>query len=199
MRRSISTTALSFGSTESKSCVPTDLRVRPSTPSPARITNLGSTSSLKSYQRHSFTCGRAKTLWRVQAFNVSQTSGDFKFDLELFDPFGPDLSAPSIVDLNPAAGRLLAELNQIEVTFSEEVTGITADDLIVAGSPARTLTGEGAGPYLFRVPSGPRRGSAIELGPGATASPTSPSAETPLRAASGRTPSIRRCLPMIWC
>lgn len=39
--------------------------------------------------------------------------------------------------------------DQVSVTFSESVTGVTADQLSVNGRPATQVTGGGAGPYVF--------------------------------------------------
>ncbi len=85
----------------------------------------------------------------VQAFNVSVSSTDFKFDCELVDPFGPDITAPSVATRIPAAGAIVRRLSRIEVRFDEPVTGVDAADLIVAGAPAAAVSGGGPGPYVF--------------------------------------------------
>ena len=43
----------------------------------------------------------------------------------------------------------IAEIPSVSVTFSEPMTGVTADDLLVNGSAATSVTGSGAGPYAF--------------------------------------------------
>ncbi len=56
---------------------------------------------------------------------------------------------PYVIDEDPDRGTQVISLSQIEVTFNESVTGVTADDLTVNGSPATNVTGTGAGPYIF--------------------------------------------------
>ncbi len=87
----------------------------------------------------------------VQAFNSLKSNNDFKLDLELFDPFGPDLQPPSTAFLVPAPGSRIRRLSRVEVTFSEIVSGVDAGDLLVNGSPARQVTGEAEGPYVFTL------------------------------------------------
>ncbi|MGI8604613.1 MAG: lamin tail domain-containing protein [Verrucomicrobiales bacterium] len=55
----------------------------------------------------------------------------------------------------PAGGATVSVLTQAEVTFSENVTGVAAAHLEVNGSPATTVTGAGAGPYVFTFTSPP--------------------------------------------
>jgi hypothetical protein len=85
----------------------------------------------------------------VQAFNVTKSSADFKVDVELFDPFGPDLSPPSIARLVPASGRTVRFLDRIEVTFSESVAGVDASDLLIDGRRSTSVSGDGPGPFIF--------------------------------------------------
>src|SRR6185503_20612923 len=59
----------------------------------------------------------------VQVFNFSKNNNDLKFDLELFDPEGPDLRPPAPALVVPGPGATLRRLPRIEVTFSEEVSG----------------------------------------------------------------------------
>ncbi|MBN1441244.1 MAG: lamin tail domain-containing protein, partial [Planctomycetes bacterium] len=86
----------------------------------------------------------------VQMFNQSVSSADLWFDLELVDPLGPDLQPPEVSTVLPAPGVTLASLTQIEVFFTEDVAGVDAGDLLVGGSPAGSVSGEGRGPYVFR-------------------------------------------------
>ena len=60
-----------------------------------------------------------------------------------------DQEAPVVVNRSPVAGGRLRGLSEISVTFSELITGLGAEDLTANGAPATSLTGEGAGPYLF--------------------------------------------------
>ncbi|MBN1442484.1 MAG: lamin tail domain-containing protein, partial [Planctomycetes bacterium] len=88
----------------------------------------------------------------VQAFNISLTSTDFLIDVELLDPFGPDLTPPAVEKIVPAPGTVVRSLDRISISFSEAVTGVSAADLLVGGQPASTLAGLGAGPYDFGFP-----------------------------------------------
>jgi hypothetical protein len=60
-----------------------------------------------------------------------------------------DSIAPAVVKLKPAAGATLTELREVEVTFSEPVGGVQANDLLVNGAPATKVSGSLAGPYVF--------------------------------------------------
>src|SRR4051812_36629100 len=59
------------------------------------------------------------------------------------------IAAPTVTTLVPAAGASVSGLTQISVTFSENVTGVDADDLLLNNDPASTVSGSGAGPYVF--------------------------------------------------
>jgi len=85
----------------------------------------------------------------VQAFNASVDSDDFKIDVELVDPLGPDVTPPVVKNLTPPPGATVASLTQLRVVFSEPVTGVTAGDVRVQGAPASAVSGAGAGPYVF--------------------------------------------------
>jgi len=58
-------------------------------------------------------------------------------------------AAPTVTTLNPTAGSTVSSLTSISVTFSEAVTGVDANDLMINNIPADTVSGSGAGPYLF--------------------------------------------------
>jgi hypothetical protein len=58
---------------------------------------------------------------------------------------------PTVTSTTPARGALITSLTQVSVRFSWAVTGVTADDMIVDGTPATAVTGSGAGPYAFTV------------------------------------------------
>jgi hypothetical protein len=58
-------------------------------------------------------------------------------------------AAPTVQTLNPAAGGTVNSLTQLAVTFSEPVSGVDADDLLINSETASSVTGSGAGPYLF--------------------------------------------------
>ncbi len=63
--------------------------------------------------------------------------------------------APVVAVIDPPRGATLAELTTIEVTFSEDVYGVDAADLLVNGTPAIAVNGNGSN-YTFTVtPPGP--------------------------------------------
>ncbi len=77
----------------------------------------------------------------------------------LFDPFGVgnrwyyelvDPNPPVVVALEPPAGTVLRSLGEVQVWFDRPVEGVDAADLLVSGRLVSSVTGAGAGPYLFR-------------------------------------------------
>ena len=58
-------------------------------------------------------------------------------------------AAPSTSLVSPAASSTVGTLTSLSVTFSEAVSGVNAGDLLIDGTPASTMTGSGAGPYVF--------------------------------------------------
>lgn len=96
---------------------------------------------------------------------------DFGSPPNPFNPTGPgatwqynlvDAIPPVVAALNPLAGVTVQSLSQIEVTFSEPVTGVNASDLLINGSPASSVVGSLAGPYVFQFASVPA--GAIQVG-----------------------------------
>ena len=61
-----------------------------------------------------------------------------------------DQEPPRVAQINPPAGATVRQLFQIEVKFSEPMTGVDAADLLVNGLPATALTGSASGPYVFQ-------------------------------------------------
>ena len=49
----------------------------------------------------------------------------------------------------PAPGSTVSAITETTVTFSEAMTGVSAADLHINGTPATAMTGELAGPYVF--------------------------------------------------
>jgi formylglycine-generating enzyme required for sulfatase activity len=83
------------------------------------------------------------------------------FELD-FDPVPPSVSS-----IFPADGAIITALPSIEVTFSETVTGLTAGQLTVNGSPATTVTG--TNPYTFGGFANPGLGTVnVTLAAGST-------------------------------
>nr|MCS5626948.1 lamin tail domain-containing protein [Planctomycetota bacterium] len=88
-------------------------------------------------------------LLAVQAFNVSATSSDFVFEMSLVDPFGPDITPPTLASTIPSPGSVVRSLSQVEIFFDEPVGGVDAADLLVNGASAASVRGSDAGPYVF--------------------------------------------------
>ncbi|MBL9139055.1 MAG: lamin tail domain-containing protein [Verrucomicrobiales bacterium] len=78
----------------------------------------------------------------VQAFNVSRTSSDFIFDLELKATLS-DRQSPTVVAVDPPPGDV-SSLRTVTVTFSEPVAGIGFSDLLINQRPASAMAGVGA-------------------------------------------------------
>ena len=66
-----------------------------------------------------------------------------------------DVAAPTVLSRTPAANALVGSLGQVEVLFSEAVSGVDAADLLVNGVAAQSAFGSGAGPYVFQFPQPP--------------------------------------------
>jgi hypothetical protein len=58
----------------------------------------------------------------------------------------PETIPPEVLELLPPPGSTVRYLSQIEALFTEPVTGVSADDLLINGLPAHEVTGIGAGP-----------------------------------------------------
>jgi hypothetical protein len=59
-----------------------------------------------------------------------------------------DTNPPTIAVLNPSAGATVGTLTQIQITFSENVVGVDAEDLLINGNPAGSVSGSGSN-YVF--------------------------------------------------
>ncbi|HET6409670.1 MAG TPA: lamin tail domain-containing protein, partial [Chthoniobacteraceae bacterium] len=66
-----------------------------------------------------------------------------------------DSIPPFVTGLNPPASATVNSLSQIEVTFSEPITGLNASDLIVNGAAATNVVGSAGNKYTFSFPSVP--------------------------------------------
>lgn len=80
-----------------------------------------------------------------QRFSISEPGSSWNY--ELLDPDGP-----AIARRQPPFGAELKFLREVEVTFNHAVLGVDAQDLLLNGTPAVSVTGIGAGPYRFRFP-----------------------------------------------
>lgn len=83
---------------------------------------------------------------------------DLASEPNLLDPTNPtntwiyytfDNIPPSVVSIDPPPNSAVTELGQITVKFNEEVKNVSADDLLINGKPARSVSGSGSGPYVF--------------------------------------------------
>jgi len=61
-----------------------------------------------------------------------------------------DTAAPTVVDLNPAPGSIVYQLNEVRVTFSEGVQGVEAADLLLNGQSALNVVTQSPSAYLFQ-------------------------------------------------
>jgi len=83
------------------------------------------------------------------AGNLFDTSGSWTYTLI-------DNIAPTIISAAPVAGATVGALTQVQLTFSESVTGVDAADFRINGQPATSVTGSGFGPYTFQFPQPPQ-------------------------------------------
>ena len=60
--------------------------------------------------------------------------------------------APAVAYQLPYAGSTIPSLTQIEVNFTENVTGVDAADLLINGSAATNVTALSGAAYVFRFP-----------------------------------------------
>jgi hypothetical protein len=79
-------------------------------------------------------------------FNATAAGSSWEYDLV-------DNAPPTMVTRFPAPGATVRGLQQVEISFSEEVDGIDAGDLRVNGQPATSLTKLPGGPYIFGFPA----------------------------------------------
>jgi len=59
-----------------------------------------------------------------------------------------DTNPPIVAVLSPATGATVDTLTQIQITFSENVAGVDAEDLLINGNPASSVSGSGSN-YVF--------------------------------------------------
>jgi len=85
----------------------------------------------------------------VEIHQGNRTSSDISFDFELVG-HASDFDPPTISSIDPSAGAL-STLNSITVTFSEDVAGVTSDDLLLNGLRVDAVSG-GPRTYTFTFP-----------------------------------------------
>lgn len=61
----------------------------------------------------------------------------------------PSFGAPTVSAVDPAPGSAVGTLSTLSVTFSEPVASVDAFDLFINGETAQSVSGSGAGPYVF--------------------------------------------------
>ncbi|MCX8155774.1 MAG: lamin tail domain-containing protein [Verrucomicrobiae bacterium] len=78
----------------------------------------------------------------ANAFNATAPGATWTY-------YSLDKTPPVVTQVTPFMGGTICDLSTIEVTFSEAVQGVTADDLLLNGQPAVAVRGAEAGPYRF--------------------------------------------------
>ncbi|MCX6895839.1 MAG: lamin tail domain-containing protein, partial [Verrucomicrobia bacterium] len=105
-----------------------------------------------------------------------------------------DTVPPLMTEIFPGGGATIASLRQIEVTFSEDVLGIAAADLLINGAPATNVVKVPGQPYLFQFPQPATGQVTVAWSPahGITDTAVSPN---PFVAAGGWTYTLNTNLP----
>jgi hypothetical protein len=106
---------------------------------------------------------RGTNVIAIQVFNTSLGSSDLIFDCSL-DLILMDTNPPAITSVSPTPGTVTS-LTQITVTFTEPVSGVNADDLLVNDASASAVSGSGA-TYTFTFPQPLYGGVWISWAPG---------------------------------
>ena len=126
----------------------------PVDPAPFYTSNLTSTAAFVS----------GTNVLAVQAFNATIGSSDLGLDISI--EATTDDVAPALAFQLPFAGSTIPSLSQIEVDFTEDVTGVNATDLLINGSAATNVTALTAAAYLFRFPPPPTGPVAVQFAAG---------------------------------
>lgn len=88
----------------------------------------------------------------IQVFNATLNSSDLGFDCALSTIAD---EAPVVAELFPPAGAITTQLRQIDVVFSESVTGVDAADLLINNTAATNVIATSPRDYRFQFPSPP--------------------------------------------
>jgi len=112
---------------------------------------------------YTFTLGRQPNYGIVQfTWDPSHGIRDQDTPPNRFDETAPgstwqytflDTTPPIVASRTPQEGVSVRSLTQIEVLFSEAVSGVDTADLRINGVPASGLSVPGARPYFYRVGS----------------------------------------------
>src|SRR5678815_5211618 len=89
----------------------------------------------------------------VRVYNRALSAAEIAIDRDTPITAGP--TPPVIAQTTPPQGAVVRSLAQIDVQFSEAVTGVEANDLLIAGSAAIGLTPLGNNAYRFTFPARP--------------------------------------------
>ena len=100
----------------------------------------------------------------IQAFNGGTGSSDLFVNASLVGTI--DDVAPAIAFQLPFAGSTVPSLTQIEVDFTENVTGVNAADLLINGAAAASVSNLSAAAYLFRFPQPPTGPVSVQFAAG---------------------------------
>ena len=104
--------------------------------------------------------------WNVDPGIAGLGTGDFvpggAWSYTLTDTLPPELAkrrttvpGQEMDDLRPAPGAVAGVLTSAVVMFNESVTGVDAADFRINGTPAGSVLGDSAGPYVFTFASPP--------------------------------------------
>ena len=117
---------------------PTDLRINGGTANTASTTN--STNVI--YKFSVPAAGNVLVTWDPSA-QIKDLSANIFAGTNATYAFSNSLDVPRVVGQSPAAGSTVSSLSQVTVTFNVPITGIEANDLLINGNSASTLTGGG--------------------------------------------------------
>ncbi|MFM1769163.1 MAG: Inner spore coat protein [Verrucomicrobiota bacterium] len=112
---------------------------------------------------YTFTFARPNTAtinvgW-ILGHGIADTAGNpFDGAASAWQYFTLDSVAPQVAGISPPAGATVRELTQVQVTFDEPVTGVSAGDLLINNVPASGVAGSAAGPYTFTFTQPPTGG-----------------------------------------
>lgn len=86
--------------------------------------------------------------------DVEDSAGNGLESSVVSDAVAIDNDGPTIVSLDPSRGSTVANLTQVQVNFSEDVSGVTTQSLIINGKSSATLmTSPADSTYVFTVPN----------------------------------------------
>jgi hypothetical protein len=100
----------------------------------------------------------------IQSFNANVGSTDHYVDASLVGTV--DDVAPTVAFQLPFAGSTVPSLTQIEVDFTENVSGVNTADLLINGTPATSISNLSASAYVFRFPQPPNGPVSVQFAPG---------------------------------